>query len=464
MGGALLVIDDDAASRRLVAAIFGAEGLVVVEADGGEAGLRAVERNRPDVVLLDMQMPHVDGLATLESLMKTAPGLPVIMVTADRDVRNAVRATRLGAYDYLTKPIDQDELIGTVRRALERARLRAEVEELRQRLGEGGGLAFQMGTTPEVREVIDQVSTVASSDLTVLVLGETGTGKELVAQALHRQSRRYRRPFVALDCGAIPDALLESELFGHERGAFTGADSKRKGRFELAQGGTLFLDEIGNLPLVLQSKLLRVLESRQMMSVGGAKSTAMDIRFIAATNDDLEARVAKGLFRADLYYRLAQYTIVLPALRNRRPDVAHLARRFLEEACVELRRPLREIAPDAVELLERHAWPGNVRELRNVMRQAAIRSDDLLLGRELFQTILGRVQQSSPSGPRTAVGSSLKEIAEAALIAAETRAIGDTLRATHGNKSQAARLLQTDYKTLHLKMRRLGLRARDYER
>jgi DNA-binding NtrC family response regulator len=464
MRGTLLVIDDDAASRRLVSAIFAAEGLVVVEADGGEAGLRAVEGYRPDVVLLDMQMPTISGLAVLEALAKAAPGLPVIMVTADREVKSAVQATRLGAYDYLTKPIDHDEIIGTVHRALERTRLRAEVEELRGRLGEGGGLAVEMGTTPQVREVVEQVSTVAASDLTVLVLGETGTGKELVAQALHRQSRRYRRPFVALDCGAIPDALLESELFGHERGAFTGAERKRQGRFELAQGGTLFLDEIGNLPLPLQSKLLRVLESRQLTSVGGAKSTTMDVRFVAATNDDLQARVAKGLFRADLYYRLAQYTIVLPALRDRRDDVAYLARRFLEEANVELRRPPRAIAPEALELLERHAWPGNVRELRNVMRQAALRSEELVLGQELFQTMLAKGRLSSPSGVPAPAGSSLREIAEAALAVAEKQAIGDTLRSTHGNKSQAARLLQTDYKTLHLKMKRLGLRARDYER
>jgi DNA-binding NtrC family response regulator len=463
MPATLLVIDDDAASRRLIAAIFGAEGFRVLSASDGEAGLRVARDQTPDVVLLDMQMPLMDGLAVLEALMKLAAELPVIMLTADHDLRTAVRATRLGAYDYLTKPIDHEEVVSTVRRALERSSLRAEVEDLRRRLGEGGGLAAQMGASPEVRELVEHVDTVAASDLTVLVLGETGTGKELVAQAIHRQSARRGRPFVALDCGAIPEALLESELFGHERGAFTGADKRRQGRFELAQGGTLFLDEIGNLPLGLQAKLLRVLESKQLTTVGGARVTSMDVRFVAATNDDLQTRISTGLFRADLYYRLAQYTIALPALRDRRMDVPYLARRFLDEASIELRRPVREIAADAMDLLERHAWPGNVRELRNVVRQAVVRCEGLVLPKDLLRVVLGKGRASASTAITSVAGASLRQIAEAAAAAAEKQAIGETLRATQGNKSQAARLLQTDYKTLHLKMKRLGLRARDYQ-
>lgn len=463
MGATLLVIDDDAASRRLVAAIFGAEGLRVIESADGESGLRTALAETPDVVLLDMQMPEMDGLAVLDALREAAFDVPVVMLTADRDVKTAVHATRLGAYDYLTKPIDHEEVVSTVRRALERSSLRAEVDELRRRLGEGGGLAAQMGGSPQVRGVVEQVGTVAASDLTVLVLGETGTGKELVAQAVHRQSSRRNRPFVALDCGAIPEALIESELFGHERGAFTGADKRRKGRFELAQGGTLFLDEIGNLPLGLQAKLLRVLESKQVMAVGGVGATSMDVRFVAATNDDLQARVGAGLFRADLYYRLAQYTIALPALRERWSDVAFLARRFLAEASVEMRRPVRDISPDALELLERHGWPGNVRELRNVVRQAVVRCEELVLGKELLRAVLGRTRGSALVAPTAAAGASLREIAEAAAAAAEKQAITETLRLTQGNKARASRLLQTDYKTLHLKMKRLGLRARDHQ-
>ncbi|MBS2018907.1 MAG: sigma-54-dependent Fis family transcriptional regulator, partial [Deltaproteobacteria bacterium] len=250
---------------------------------------------------------------------------------------------------------------------------------------------------------------------------------------------------------------------GHERGAFTGADRKRAGRFELAQHGTLFLDEIGNLPLGLQSKLLRVLESRQVTAVGGAKASTMDVRFVAATNDDLHAKVDAGRFRADLYFRLAQFSVHLPPLRERAIDIPYLAARFLDEASVELRRPVREIAPEALAALERHPWPGNVRELRNVVRQAVLRSRDLVLGKDALRGLGARLRSgTSPTSHSGDVGTrTLKEIAEEAANAAEREAIMETLRRTQGNKSQAARLLSTDYKTLHLKMKRLGIRARD---
>jgi two-component system nitrogen regulation response regulator GlnG len=320
-----------------------------------------------------------------------------------------------------------------------------------------------MGPSAQVRDVVDQVATVAASRFTVLVLGETGTGKELVAQAIHKSSERRRGPFVALDCGAIPEALLESELFGHEKGSFTGADRKKQGRFQLAEGGSLFLDEVGNLPASLQAKLLRVLESQQVVSVGGARATALDVRFIAATNDDLPARVTNGRFRADLYFRLAQYTLELPPLRDRPGDIPYLAARFASEASIELRRPVREILPDAIELLQRQPWPGNVRELRNVVRQAVLKTRDLVIGKSAFRGILGKGSAGSTTPGHGSAGASLKEIATLAARQAEHDAICQTLRATQGNKSQAARALSTDYKTLHLKMKSLGIRARDYQ-
>jgi transcriptional regulator with GAF, ATPase, and Fis domain len=320
-----------------------------------------------------------------------------------------------------------------------------------------------MGPSQHVRDVIDQVATVAASRFTVLLLGETGTGKELVAQAIHRQSDRRAAPFVALDCGAIPETLMESELFGHEKGSFTGADRKRRGRFQLAEGGTLFLDEVGNLPQNLQSKLLRVLESQQVVSVGGAQATPVNVRFIAATNDDLPARVSEGRFRADLYFRLAQYTLRLPPLRARPTDIPHLAARFAAEASVELRRPVREIAPDAIQFLQRQAWEGNVRELRNVVRQAVLQSKDLILGKERFRAVLGVDRHTTSAPPlRDVQGASLKQIAVEAVERAERDAICRVLRLTKGNKSQAARALQTDYKTLHLKMKNLGIGAKDF--
>jgi two-component system nitrogen regulation response regulator GlnG len=320
-----------------------------------------------------------------------------------------------------------------------------------------------MGPSPQIREVIAQVGTVATSTFTVLVLGETGTGKELVAQAIHRQSDRRKKPFIALDCGAIPEHLLESELFGHEKGAFTGADRRKAGRFQVAEGGTCFLDEIGNLPLTLQAKLLRALESKQVQPVGAERASPIDIRFVAATNNDLQTKVSDGTFRADLYFRLAQYTIALPPLRQRPEDIAHLARRFVAEASFELRRPVQELLPEALDLLQRHDWPGNVRELRNVIRRAVLQTEGLVISPVDLRASLSAVTTESPAAaPAATAGRPLRDIAEEAARAAERAAILDTLRTTKGNKSQAARALQTDYKTLHVKMKHLGIRARDF--
>lgn len=464
MSGRILVVDDDEASCRLVKATFKAEGFEVVMAHDGPAGLERASTDRPDVVLLDVRLPGLDGLQVLEQLKAATPSLPIVMLTASRDVKTAVRATQLGAFDYLTKPIDHDEIVIVVRRALETRALRLEVEDLRKRVGndEADNLALQMGPSPPVRQVVEQVRIVAASNFTVLILGETGTGKELVAQAIHRQSDRRRKPFIALDCGAIPEQLLESELFGHEKGAFTGADRRKPGRFQLAEGGTCFLDEIGNLPMSLQAKLLRALESKQVQPVGAERATPVDIRFIAATNHDLQARVGDGLFGADLFFRLAQYTISLPPLRQRTDDIAYLAQRFIEEASVELRRPVQELVPTALDLLQRHDWPGNVRELRNVVRQAVLQTKELVIRPTDLRAVLADASSAPPTAQRETRGQSLKEIADEAARATERQAICDILRATKGNKSQAAKALQTNYKTLHLKMKNLGIRARDF--
>jgi DNA-binding NtrC family response regulator len=386
------------------------------------------------------------------------------MLTVSRDIKTAVRATQLGAFDYLTKPIEHDEIVLVVGRALETRALKLEVEDLRQRVGRGeaDSLAAQMGSSAQVRQVIDQVGVVAASSFTVLILGETGTGKELVAQAIHRQSDRCRRPFVALDCGAIPEPLLESELFGHERGAFTGADRRKVGSFQLADGGTCFLDEVGNLPVNLQAKLLRVLESRQVQPVGASRPSSMDIRFIAATNQNLQERVSQGLFRADLYFRLAQYTIAVPPLRARSEDVAYLTQRFLQEASVELRRPVHDVVPAALELLQGYGWPGNVRELRNVIRQAVLQTKELVIRPVLLRAIMGGANGAAPVLRTGTVEQSLRQIADEAARTAERQAITEALRASAGNKSQAAKRLKTDYKTLHLKIKHLGMRARDF--
>ncbi len=463
MTNRLLAVDDDEVSCRLIRATFAAEGFEVIVAHDGVEGLARATADHPDVVLLDVNLPKLNGLEVLETLKATHPSLPVVMLTASREVKTAVRATQLGAFDYLTKPIDHDEITLVVGRALETHALRREVEVLRRRVDndDANSLAAQMGTSAQVAQVVDQVGVVAASNFTVLILGETGTGKELVARAIHVQSVRRRKPFVALDCGAIPEALLESELFGHERGAFTGADRPKVGSFQLAEGGTCFLDEIGNLSVSLQAKLLRVLESKQVQPVGANRPSAMDVRFVAATNHDLQERVAQGPFRADLYFRLAQYTISLPPLRERSEDIAYLTHRFLREASIELRRPVQDVVPAALELLKRYRWPGNVRQLRNVIRQAVLQTKELVIRPATVRGLLG-TSKAAPAVRDNANTLSLKETANEAVRTVERQAIADALRTSSGNKSQAAKLLRTDYKTLHVKMNRLGIRARDF--
>jgi two-component system, NtrC family, response regulator HydG len=460
MSRKLLVIDDDEVGCRLISAIFSPLGYHVIAAHDGPSGLAHLAAERPEIVILDLRLPGMPGLEALERIKMTDPALPVIVLTAHGEVRSAVHATRLGAFDYRTKPIDHDEIVNIVRRATETYTLRKEVDQLRRQLGDRGALSAQMGPSPETQGVLQQVRLVAGSDFSALILGETGTGKELVARAIHRESARRDKPFHAVDCGAIPETLLESELFGHEKGAFTGAE-KKQGLFQVAEGGTFFLDEVGNLPISLQAKLLRVLESREVQAVGATRSRPMDIRFVAATNHDLQRRVLDGEFRADLYFRLAQYTIALPALRDRSSDIPYLAQRFLEEVSVELRRPVAEFAADALDQLVRHGWPGNVRELRNVVRQAVLISKDVVLRPEVIAGVLG-----APIRPQAAQGAidgrSLREIAADAARAAESQAIIEALRRTRGNKSQAARALKTDFKTLHLKMKDLRICARDF--
>jgi DNA-binding NtrC family response regulator len=461
----LLVIDDDAANCRLLTIIFGAEGFEVDKALDGESGLAHVADSEPDLVLLDLNLPGLSGMEVLERLKVLAPKVPVVMLTGSNDVKNAVRAIRLGAFDYLTKPMDHDEVVLVARRALQAQTLQREVDNLRRQVETRAaeGLALHMGSSPQVKQIIEQVRVVAASTFTVLVLGETGTGKELVAREIHQQSDRHRKPFVALDCGAIPELLLESELFGHERGAFTGADRRKEGRLRLAEGGTCFLDEVGNLPMSLQVKLLRVLESRELQPVGADRPRPMDVRFVAATNEDLQSRVTQGLFRSDLYFRLAQYTITLPPLRERVDDIGYLAQRFAEEVGIELRRPIESIMPDAIEILRGQPWPGNVRELRNAVRQAVLETNELVIRSEVVRASLGSPRISPIAAVAAAApNQTLREIAAHAAHTAERQAIVEVLRANGGNKSQAARTLKTDYKTLHVKMKSFGIQSRDF--
>jgi two-component system nitrogen regulation response regulator GlnG len=457
----ILVVDDEAEIRSLLAAVLQSKGYEVVTADDGAAALQQVPREHPAVILMDLSMPRMGGMDALPEIKRLDPEVPVIICTAHADLATAVRAMKLGAYDYLTKPFDVELLALTLERALERNQLRSRIDELK-RQGSGTSLAERMGGSSAIAQVIQQVSQVADSNFTVLVQGETGTGKELVARAIHQQSPRRQAPFVAVDCGAIPETLVESELFGHERGAFTGAQAKREGHFQLAKGGTLFLDEIGNVPLATQAKLLRALEQREVNPLGSARAVAVDARIIAATNTELEEGVKTGRFRADLYYRLSEFTITLPPLRSRREDITHLAQRFLDEVSMELRRPVRRVSDEAMQALLRHDWPGNVRELKNVIRKAALLATDVVTSEHIPGLNASAPIPSRAAAEPSGEDLSLREVAELAAVQAEREVIRHALGATKGNKSQAARLLRTDYTTLHAKMKRYGISARDF--
>ena len=459
----ILVVDDDPIERRLLQALLGkVGGYEVLTAENGQLG---IERAVPtvDAVLLDLQLPDMSGMEVLKQLKKTCPQLPVIMLTGVTDVRSAVEAVQAGAHQYLTKPFENDQLLITLRLAIEKNDLLAEMDDLRKRAGKGPALSRIVGKGDPILSVVEKIQKVAGSGLTVLIQGETGTGKELVARALHEESPRGGKPFVAVDCGALAENLLESELFGHEKGAFTGADRKKEGQLKLAQGGTLFLDEVGNLPLGLQTKLLRVLQERQVKPVGAEKSFPIDVRFIAATNAPLEEEAKSGKFRQDLYYRLAEFVIDLPPLRERKDDIPLLAQRFLEEACVEFRKPVNLIWGTATVPLMDHSWPGNIRELRNVVRQGALLATGSVMEAETLQDLIGK-SKTSPQTPGPVEvpllpGLSLKQIGERAVAEAEKQAIRHVLHTTGGNKSKAAKILKTDYKTLHVKIKKYGLKA-----
>jgi DNA-binding NtrC family response regulator len=462
----ILLVDDVASNLRILRATLEREHYDPVEAHSGIEALSLCSGELPAMVLLDLHMPEMDGFETLRRLKAIAPELPVVIITGDNDIAAAVRATKLGAYDYLIRPVEEERLLLIIRHALERSSLRDQVENLRHRVSQGGYLSKLILPSPTMRQVADQIIQVAQANLTVLIQGRTGTGKEVVARAIHQESARADKPFVAVDCGAIPDTLVESELFGFEKGAFSGADRRKDGYFQVAQGGTLFLDETANLSLTAQAKLLRVIQERQVMPIGASRALPVDVRLIAATNARLEDKVRDGAFREDLYYRLAEFVIELPALKDRPDDVLALARSFVEEASLELHRSVSGVDEEAARLLASYWWPGNVRELRNLMRRAVLQASQVLIQEKDIKTLLAKAEEGGPVAaeetiaPPSAVevdGRSLKEIANAAQEAAEIHAIKAALQTARGNKSSAAKLLKIDYKTLFTKLHRYGM-------
>jgi two-component system nitrogen regulation response regulator GlnG len=453
----ILVVDDEPEIRELLSDLLTRDGFEMLEAEDGITAVELIRKHRAAVVVLDLNLPGLSGMDVLRQTSEVPGRAPVIMLTGVDDLRTAVEAMQLGAYDYLTKPPDPAVLKLQIRRALERQTLLAEIDDLKTQLVQSDSLGALVGSSAEIQTVIQRIRQVAVSSFTVLIQGETGTGKELVARAIHHESRRRDRPFIAIDCGAIPETLIESELFGYEKGAFTGADRRKEGHFSLADGGTLFLDEVANLPAATQAKLLRVLQERMVWRIGARTPTPIDVRIIAACNVSLEAATKSGAFREDLYYRLSEFPIMLPPLRARRDDVMALAARFLDEASLELGRSVRGFEDDATRALLAYRWPGNVRELRNVVRRAVLVSEAGIGAADLAlpNTVPSRsAAEEVADAPDFA---SLKAARDHGAAEAERRAIRAALITARGNKSEAARLLKTDFKTLHVKMKHLGI-------
>jgi two-component system response regulator AtoC len=460
----LLVIDDDPGVREYLQALMSRRGYVVFTAEGGEEALSGLPVTRPDLITLDLVLDGMDGLETLRRLKKRAPDVPVVMLSGHGQARQIVEAMQLGAADFLRKPFEAEELQVAFQKALENRALRQEVEELRGQAGRAGPQLVMADDDEGMREIGDVIEQVADTDITVLVRGESGTGKELVARTLHRQSARRDKPFVKVNCAALPSELLESELFGFEKGAFTGAQRRKLGKFEYADRGTIFLDEIGEMSPALQAKLLQVLQDGEFSRLGGESDVQVDTRIIAATNRNLEEAVEQGGFREDLYYRLNVVTVQMPPLRERPGAIPLLIDHFLRKFGEEYNREPRALTAKTMEIFLHYHWPGNVRELENMVRRM------IVLGSEqaVLQEISLRERPAEGNGGGVGLTDldleledgekvDLKSIAKAAARIAEKRVIARILDQTRWNRKEAAERLQISYKALLYKMKEGGL-------
>jgi two-component system response regulator AtoC len=446
-----LVVDDERKMRRILQMLLERMEIESVAAETAEEGLARVQAEKIDLVLTDLKMPGMTGIELLAEVRKLDAEVPVIVLTAYGTVQTAVEAMKRGAFDYILKPFDLEAVELTIRKALDMRRYRTENRYLREQAEDAPAFEQLIGASAAMQAVYELVRRVAPTKSAVLITGETGTGKELVARAIHNLSPRHERLFVPLNCAAIPTDLLESELFGHTRGAFTGAQSERTGKFELADGGTLFLDEIGDMAHALQAKLLRVLQESVIERIGSNKRITVDVRVLSSTHRDLSAGIRDGHFREDLYYRLNVFNIHLPPLRERREDIAPLAAYFLRELSLEIGKGHPALAPDASRLLERYDWPGNVRELKNLMERSAVLASGPELDASFFRLLLpeSAPQTSAPPGEVLALEPAVEEL--------ERKLILRALSAANDNKPQAARLLGVSERTLWYKLKRYGL-------
>lgn len=452
----ILTVDDDLQIRWVLKNIFEAEGYSVIEANSGAEGLNMLQMHSVDVVILDLQMPGMDGITTMSEIRKINPHIPIIILTGYGEVRTAIEATKLGAHDYLSKPFERDDLVLSVQNALEKRSLLKEVTHWRETQSEAGSEVI--AESDAMKRVMAQVHRVAPTDYTVFIYGETGTGKDVLANYIHAHSKRSQKIFVPVDCGAIPDNLVESELFGYEKGAFTGADKRKEGLFELAEGGTIFLDELGNLSLAAQAKFLRVLQERKIMRIGAKQHKEVNVRVIVATNLKVDDEIKNGRFREDLYYRLNEFSIELPVLKDRKEDIIPLALQFMKETSIELAASI-ELSAPAAALLESYHWPGNIRELKNVVRFAALHSDGVIEPKHVQSRLSGSAKIDTDPTIPTIVDRIMEEgIPLKQFVREFERLISEeVVKRVNGNNKQAAEKLGLHYTTLLEKLKNTDL-------
>jgi two-component system nitrogen regulation response regulator NtrX len=448
-GVTILVVDDEEGIRRSLKGILEDEGYRVLLAEDGERGLRLLEEDSPDLVLLDIWMPGRDGMAILEEIKRGWPTLPVVMISGHGSIELAVRASKLGAHDFVEKPLSLDKVVLTIRNAFRFSVLEEENRRLRQQVHPRNELT---GTSSRAMRLKEQIRIVAPTSSFVLIQGENGTGKEVVARAIYRQSKRSNAPFVEVNCAAIPEELIESELFGHEKGAFTGATQMRRGKFDLAHEGTLFLDEIGDMSLNTQAKILRILQEQKFQRVGGSRSLQVDVRVIAATNKDLEEEIRSGRFREDLYHRINVIPVEVPPLRERKEDIPLLVKEFVEEFSRSQGSPGKGFAPEVVAAFQAYSWPGNVRELKNMVERLLILSRSSTV---VLEDLTPPIRKGEPTRP-PAEPRSLKDAREAF----ERSFIEEKLREFAGNVSRTAEAIGVERSHLHRKIKELGVKIR----
>jgi len=448
----ILIVDDDSAHRTMLRTLIGGWGYDIVEADDGSTAIEKVQQGPFDMVLMDVRMLKVSGIEALEQIKAFNPAIPVTIMTAYSSVETAIEALKKGAYDYLTKPLDFDKLRLVLERAMEHTQLKEENRILKESLGQQFDIQNIIGRSPAMVNLLETVAHVAPSEATVMITGESGTGKELIAGAIHFNSPRKDGPFIKINCAAITETLLESELFGHEKGAFTGADRRKEGRFLQAHGGSLFLDEVSEMPLTMQVKLLRVLQEREITRVGGETVITVDVRLIVATNKNLQNLITEGLFREDLFYRLNVVSLELPPLRERREDVPLLAQHFLNVFAAKNRKEIKGFTPQSMDQLIRYSWPGNVRELMNAVERGVVLARTEYLDEQdltIIQNNFTPSDQPLPVLDYSDTDMTLEQVEKAAILR--------TLELTAGNKSKAARQLGITRKTLHKKLKKYGV-------